>query len=236
MSERQVLRFVLGDQLSRGLSSLADADRGRDIIFMAEVMDEATSVRHHKKKIAFLFSAMRHFAQALRDDGFTVDYLALDAPDNPGNFGGALAQSAKRRDVSRVVMTEPSEWRVLEAAQSWREELDVDLEIRPDDRFLSSHEDFVAWATRKDGSHPKTLRMEYFYRDMRRRTGYLMEGDEPAGGEWNFDSQNRKALPDGISIPHRPSFEPDQVTREVIELVGKRFSGHLATWSRSIIR
>ncbi|WP_394689297.1 cryptochrome/photolyase family protein [Hoeflea sp.] len=226
MSERPVLRFVLGDQLSFGLSSLAEADRACDIILMAEVMGEATSVRHHKKKIAFLFSAMRHHAQALRDDGFTVDYLALDDPNNPGDFGSALAQAVKRNDVCRVVMTEPSEWRVLEAAQSWREELDVDLEIRPDDRFLASHEDFVSWATRKDGSHPKTLRMEYFYREMRRCTGYLMEGDDPAGGEWNFDSQNRKALPEDVPIPKRPAFEPDQLTRDVIALVGNRFSGH----------
>lgn len=155
MSVRPVLRFVLGDQLSRSLSSLSDADRERDIVFMAEVMGEATSVRHHKKKIAFLFSAMRHFAQSLRDEGFTVDYLELDAPGNPGDFGRALAESAKRHDARQVVMTEPSEWRVLEAAQNWREELDVDLEIRPDGRFLANHEDFVSWATRKMARIPK---------------------------------------------------------------------------------
>jgi deoxyribodipyrimidine photolyase-related protein len=226
MSGRPVLRFVLGDQLSRGLSSLADASPGRDIVFMAEVMGEATSVRHHKKKIAFLFSAMRHFAQALRDEGFAVDYLELDAADNPGDFGGALRQAVNRHGASRVVMTEPSEWRVLDAAQSWREELDADLEIRPDGRFLASHEDFVSWATRKDGAHPKTLRMEYFYREMRRRTGYLMEGDEPVGGEWNFDSENRKALPENVPVPGRPGFAPDQITRQVMGLVAERFSDH----------
>ena len=152
MSEKPVLRFVLGDQLSRQVSSLSDADPQNDLIFMAEVMDEATSVRHHKKKIAFLFSAMRHFAEALREDGYTVDYLALDAKDNPGDFGSALKQAVERHSPSCVVMTEPSEWRVLEAAQDWREELDVDLDIRADDRFLASHEDFVSWATDKDGA------------------------------------------------------------------------------------
>ncbi|MEQ8739309.1 MAG: cryptochrome/photolyase family protein, partial [Hoeflea sp.] len=226
MSEQPVLRFVLGDQLSRQVSSLADADPQNDVIFMAEVMDEATSVRHHKKKIVFLFSAMRHFAEELRKDGYTVDYLALDAKNNPGDFGGALKRAVEQHSPCRVVMTEPSEWRVLQAAHDWREELDVDLDIRADGRFLASHEDFVSWATDKDGGQPKTLRMEYFYREMRRRTGYLMNDGEPAGGEWNYDSENRKALPDDVDIPVRPRFEPDEVTTKVMDLVAERFPKH----------
>jgi deoxyribodipyrimidine photolyase-related protein len=226
MPSGPVLRVVLGDQLSRQISSLADADPTRDVIFMAEVMGEATSVRHHKKKIAFVFSAMRHFAESLRGDGFTVDYLRLDSPNNPGDLGGALADAAKRHRSRHVVMTEPSEWRVAEAAQTWREALEVDLEIRTDDRFLATHEEFVAWATDKDGRHPKTLRMEYFYREMRRRTGYLMDRDQPMGGAWNFDSENRKPLRAEVRVPERPRFAPDETTRQVIDLVADRFSGH----------
>ncbi|MDZ7600738.1 MAG: cryptochrome/photolyase family protein [Hoeflea sp.] len=226
MSENKVLRFVLGDQLSRDLSSLADAVPGRDVILLAEVMGEATSVRHHKKKIAFLFSAMRHFAQDLRAEGFEVDYLALDAHGNPGTFGAALAQAVGRSGAYRVVMTEPSEVRVLDDSQIWREELSVDLEIRSDTRFLASHEDFVSWAVNAKGQQPKSLRMEYFYREMRRRTGYLMVDGEPEGGQWNYDSDNRKALPDGTRIPVRPIFPPDGITREVMDLVAQRFAGH----------
>ncbi|MCC0035877.1 MAG: cryptochrome/photolyase family protein [Hoeflea sp.] len=226
MQEKRVLRFVLGDQLSRGISSLEDARADTDVIFMAEVMAEATSVRHHKKKIAFLFSAMRHFAEDLRDEGFTVDYLCLDAKGNPGDFGAALAEAVERHGASRVVLTEPSEMRVLEAAESWREELDVDLDILADTRFLASHEDFVSWATTDSGGQPKSLRMEYFYREMRRRTGYLMADGEPEGGQWNYDADNRKTLPDSIKVPLRPKFPPDSVTREVIELVAERFEDH----------
>ncbi|MBU4530690.1 MAG: cryptochrome/photolyase family protein [Hoeflea sp.] len=226
MSEEKVLRFILGDQLSRDLSSLSDAVPGRDVIFIAEVMGEATSVRHHKKKIAFLFSAMRHFANDLRADGFDIDYLALDDAGNPGTFGAALADAVRRNDAHRVVMTEPSEFRVLNDAQTWREELSVDLEIRTDTRFLASHEDFVSWAVNDKGQQPKTLRMEYFYREMRRRTGYLMVDGGPEGGQWNFDSDNRKALPDKIRIPVRPGFEPDGTTRAVMDLVARRFASH----------
>jgi len=226
MAEEKILRFVLGDQLSRGISSLDGAEAGRDVIFTAEVMAEATSVKHHKKKIAFLFSAMRHFADDLREEGFTVDYLRLEAEGNPGDFGNALAEAAERHGANRVVMTEPSEMRVLEAAESWREELAIDLDILSDRRFLASHEDFVSWATTDSGAQPKSLRMEYFYREMRRRTGYLMKDGEPEGGQWNYDADNRKSLPDSIKPPSRPRFEPDSMTREVMRLVAERFDAH----------
>ena len=226
MPVAKTLRFVLGDQLSREVSSLSDAEPGRDVIFMAEVMEEATSVKHHKKKIAFLFSAMRHFAASLREEGFTVDYLELDAKGNPGDFGGALAGAVERTGAARVIMTEPSEWRILEAARTWREELPADLDIRPDDRFLASHDAFTEWASGKNGMVSKSLRMEHFYREMRRQTGYLMTDGAPEGGKWNYDSENRKALPDSVDIPERASFPPDAETGRVIELVGARFSDH----------
>ncbi|MGJ8570935.1 MAG: cryptochrome/photolyase family protein [Hoeflea sp.] len=226
MANEQVLRFVLGDQLSRGISSLDGAEPGSDVIFLAEVMEEATSVKHHKKKIAFLLSAMRHFADGLRGEGFTVDYLCLDAQGNPGDFGSALAQAVDRHGVKRVVMTEPSEMRVLEAAEGWREELEIEFDILTDRRFLASHEDFVSWATTDSGRQPKSLRMEYFYREMRQRTGYLMTDGEPEGGQWNYDADNRKKLPNSVKTPSRPGFEPDSITREVMELVADRFEDH----------
>ncbi|MCY0095165.1 cryptochrome/photolyase family protein [Hoeflea ulvae] len=226
MSDEKVLRFVLGDQLSRDISSLYEAQPGRDVVFMAEVMGEATSVRHHKKKIAFVFSAMRHFADDLRREGFVVDYVQLDADGNPGDFGSALAAAVERNGVGRVVITEPSELRVLEAAETWREELGVDFDILADDRFLASHEDFVSWATTDSGAQPKSLRMEYFYREMRRSTGYLMKDGAPVGGQWNYDQDNRKSLPESVSIPVRPEFKPDSITQEVMALVSSRFGDH----------
>lgn len=68
------LRFVLGDQLSPNLSSLRDINPEIDVVLMVEVADECTYVRHHVKKIAFVLSAMRHFAEALRARGIVVDY------------------------------------------------------------------------------------------------------------------------------------------------------------------
>ena len=199
---------------------------GRDIILMGEVLEEATSVRHHKKKIAFLFSAMRHFAHALRDEGFSVTYRKLDDSANPQSFSGMLKAAVAEHRPQRVILTEPSEWRVLEMAKDWQEELDCPVEIRDDTRFLCSHDDFRAWATNGGKKEPKSLRMEYFYRDMRRKTGFLMEGDEPAGGKWNYDHDNRETLPDDIKAPDRPVFDPDDITRAVMGLVAERFPDH----------
>ena len=215
------LRFVLGDQLTRTLSALRDLDPAHDVVLMVEVAAEATSVRHHKQKIAFLFSAMRHFAEELRAEGIRVDYVRLDAPSNTQSFTGELHRALERHGATEVIMTEPGEWRVWQMMQDWRETLPVPLHIRDDDRFLASRAMFSRWAAGR-----KQYRMEFFYREMRRATGFLMAGDAPEGGQWNFDPENRKSLPKGQRLPPRQRYEPDDITREVLALVGARFSNH----------
>ncbi len=212
---------MLGDQLHRRVSSLTDLDPAHDVVLIVEVRAEATYVRHHKQKIAFLFSAMRHFAAELEAEGVAVDYVRLDAPANTGSFTGELARAVARHRPGRVVVTEPGEWRVWAMMQGWRDDLPVPVEIRDDTRFLCPRRDFSEWA----GDH-RSLRMETFYRGMRRRTGLLMDGAEPVGGQWNFDHDNRKRLPKGHAVPDRLGFPPDAVTREVIALVATTFAGH----------
>ena len=216
-----VLRFLLGDQLTRSVSALRDLDKKRDTVLMVEVADETTYVPHHPQKIVFILSAMRHFAETLKKDGISVDYVKLDDPKNTGSFTGELQRAVKRHKSDSVVMTEPGEWRVLQMMQDWRETLPVPLTIREDDRFIASLDEFSAWAQGR-----KQLRMEYFYRDMRKKTGFLMEGDDPLGGAWNFDADNRKALPKNHTPPKRKRFAPDAVTQDVIALVKKRFDSH----------
>ena len=84
------LIVILGDQLSHNISSLNDFDPGRDHILMCEVWDETKYVKHHKKKIAFIFSSMRHFAEELKEKDFSVSYITLDDPDNTGSFQGEI--------------------------------------------------------------------------------------------------------------------------------------------------
>lgn len=215
------LRLVLGDQLTRSLSSLRDIDPIRDVVLMVEVRDEATYVRHHKQKIAFILSAMRHFAGALTAEGMNVDYVRLDDPANMQGFTGELRRALTRHDVAKIVVTEPGEWRVLEMMRQWQRCLPVPMDVRADDRFVASREEFAAWAEGR-----KQYRMEFFYRLMRRKTGLLMEGGEPVGGRWNLDADNRKPLPRNVVPPSRRRFAPDEVTREVIDLVAGFFGNH----------
>lgn len=212
------LRFILGDQLTRSMSALDGLDPAVDTVLMVEVAEETSYVGHHKQKIALILSAMRHFAAELRDEGIRVDYVRLDEAGNTGSFGGELARAVKRHRPEAVYVTEPGEWRVWAMMQDWREELSVPLHIRPDARFVCSRDDFAAWALGRN-----SYRMEFFYREMRRRTGLLMEGDEPAGGQWNFDHDNRKALPEGVTEPERETYAPDGTTRAVLGLVAMRF-------------
>ena len=186
---------------------------------MAEVSDESTRVPSSKQRTALFLAAMRHFAQELRDDSVPLDYHELAPVGQATSLAGELKATLARRTVERVILTQPGEWRVLE--QLKQAVGDVPLEVREDNHFLCSAAEFAEHAKGR-----KQLRMEFFYREMRRRHDCLMDGDQPAGGRWNFDSENRgafgKAGP-GL-IPPTPRFEPDQLTQGVIDLVNSRFA------------
>ena len=219
-----VLRIVLGDQVTHALSSLRDAVPG-DVVLMAEVMGECTYVRHHAKKIVLVLSAMRHFAAELAGRGLVVDYVRLDDPGNTGSFRGEVARAAARHQASAIVATEASEWRVLTDMRSWGEAAGCVVELREDDRFLCSTREFRAWAGDR-----QSLRMEFFYREMRRRHSLLMERDDtPEGGRWNYDAENRKRLPLRTVLPQVPRFTPDAVTQEVMALVSTHFPEHFGS-------
>lgn len=212
------LRFILGDHLSRHVAALRDIDPARDVVLMAEVGSESKVVGFHKQKLVFIYSAMRHFAESLRAEGITVDYVRLDAEGNSQSLEGELGRALERHEVERVVVTEPGAWRVRDMMRGWEQRLGVPVEVREDDRFLCRHDRFAAWAEGR-----KSLRMEYFYREMRRETGLLMRDGGPEGGQWNFDAENRASLPADYSPPARLRFEPDPVTAEVIALVRDRY-------------
>ncbi len=215
------LRVVLGDQCSRTISSLEGLDPARDVVLMAEVVGECTYVRHHPQKIVLVLSAMRHFARALAARGVRVDYVRLDDPANSGTLAGEVARAVERHRPCRIIATHPGEWRVHEDMLAWERKTGIPVEVREDNRFLCPLPWFRAWAEAR-----RTLRMEFFYREMRRRTGILMEGDEPAGGRWNFDAENRKRLPKDLAVPLPYRAEPDAITREVMAMVATHFPNH----------
>jgi len=215
------LRVILGDQLTHDIAALRDAGPG-DVVLLVEVMAECTYVRHHPKKIVLILSAMRHFAAELAARGLRVDYVRLDDPANTQSFRGEVVRAAARHAADSVVVTEPGEWRVLDDMRGWPEAAGCPVDIRDDDRFLCSIREFRDWAAGR-----QSLRMEFFYRDMRRRHALLLDVDEgPEGGRWNYDAENRKRLPRGVILPEVPQFPPDAVTQEVMALVASRFPEH----------
>ena len=218
--DRPSLVVILGDQLSPAMTSLSAADRDRDVVLMCEVEDETTYVGHHKQKIAFILSAMRHFAEELEDDGWTVDYIRLGDKDNTGSFTGEVERAIKRHEPDRILITDAGEYRVQEMIDGWTETFGIDVDCLPDKRFVCSKSEFEDWA---DGR--KSLRMEYFYREMRKKTGLLMTKDnKPAGGEWNYDKENRKPADNDLFLPKRKRFDPDKITEEVIDMVADKFA------------
>jgi len=211
------LVLVLGDQLSDDLSALRAADPARDVVVMAEVSDEGTYVSHHPKKIALVLAAMRKFAAHLEAEGWRVAYTRLDDANNAGSIVGELLRRAEEFGAGEVLATTPGEWRLIRALKY----APLKVHLHADERFFATREDFADWAEGR-----KQLRMEYFYRLMRKKTGLLMEGTAPVGGQWNFDQDNRKAPPKKIEHEGPLWFEPDDEVVEVLDLVEERFGTH----------
>ncbi|ARH01323.1 cryptochrome/photolyase family protein [Legionella micdadei] len=216
------LCFILGDQLSETLSAITAINKCDDVILMCEVAQEATYVDHHPKKIAFIFSAMRHFAQELVAKGYQVRYIKFDDPDNQGSLTKELFRAIEEVKPSSICLTEPGEWRVLKMIQDCKDQLAVPLTIHEDNRFLCTTNEFKNWATCKN-----QLRMEHFYRMMRQKHNLLIdEKGKPIGGSWNYDAQNRKNAKHVPSFPKRLEYPIDVITADILRLVSTHFSNH----------
>ncbi len=188
---------------------------------MAEVRDEATYVRHHKQKIALSFAAMRSFALRLEARGVKVRYVRIDDPDNTHSIVGELQRALDDQPFEAVVVTECGEWRLAEALSTFAKSAGPKVDFRQDDRFICSHDRFRRWASGKS-----QLRMEFFYREMRKDTGILLDDGQPVGGQWNYDAENRKKLPKGMRTPDRLRICPDDVAKGAMADVARLFPDH----------
>ncbi|MCC5452661.1 cryptochrome/photolyase family protein [Rheinheimera sp. UJ51] len=213
------LIVILGDQLSPALASLREASAD-DVILMAEVGSEASYVKHHKHKIVLIFSAMRHFAAVLEQQGRKVCYVKYGAQAGIHSMTDAVAYALEQTNMSEIAITECGEYRLHQEILGWSAHFQRPVTILEDDRFLCSKEMFNQWASGR-----QQLRMEYFYRQMRRYTGLLLDAkQQPVGGQWNFDKENRKACPpDLVAIPPL-KFSHDDITQQVCQLVATEFA------------
>lgn len=213
---------VLGDQLNHDSAAFDDFDPTCDVVLMVEARAESTHVWSHKVRTALFLSAMRHFALELRNKGIAVEYRQLDVAGDASLAAGWLAAIAQYQPAS-IVCVEPGDLRVWRALNETAAATKRPLDIRTDRHFMCTREAFAAWA-----GDSKSLRMEFFYRQMRRQHKVLMDGIEPVGGQWNFDAENRKSFGRGgpESLPQPPTFETDGITREVLALVAREFADH----------
>lgn len=220
MPDVRHLIVVLGDQLSPSSPVLREADPERDVVLMAEVEAEIRRYPNHKQRVVLFLAAMRHFSQDLRKRGFTVDYQHLDDPHPEPSLPDTVAAGITRHQPERVVLVKPGRYDLERALIDVAKAANISLDIYEDDHFLCSVADFRTWASAR-----KTLVLEHFYRMMRKQYGYLMEGNDPVGGAWNFDKENRQAFgKDGPDQePSGMTFEPDTVTQAVIATVEERF-------------
>ena len=216
------LVLVLGDQLDLSSPALQELDPELDRVWMAEVTSEATHVQSHKVRIAVFLAAMRHFRVELEGRGIEVDYHDLETTKD-SSFETVLTESVARWNPQKIILVEPGEWRVRHLFESLAEDQGWALEFLEDTHFYCSPEDF-----RQHASGRKQLRLEFFYRELRRKHQVLMEGKDPAGGKWNYDGDNRKSFgkKGPPSLPESRRFKPDGITQDVLEAVERRFSNH----------
>ncbi len=201
--------FVLHDQLN--LDAWPEwVTREKPLLIFIESRKKGEEVPHHKIKAVYVLSSMRHFALECAENGFDVLYHSSNA-----HFDDGLIEIMNDYDGTLYYMT-PSEWDSRQRLEKVKSERNGSVKEIPNGFFLADADQWI------DKIKPG-YRMEYFYREMRRNTGYLMNGKEPEGGEWNYDDQNRESLPDGHPVPEIKTFQPDDITTEVMEMVEEYF-------------
>jgi len=218
------LILILGDQLTISLDAIQQCNKKTDRIVLFEVIEEATYVKHHKKKLVFIFSSMRHFAKELKQKGYQIHYVTIDDERNTGSLSSEMERAIRAFNPQKISLTFPGEYRVLTLFEQWKKQFFVPVEIFDDNRFLMELDYFSHWAKGR-----KQFRMEYFYREVRKKYQFLMEDYKPTGGNWNYDQDNRKALPKDVVLAAPSTFSPDKITKDVIKLVEKKFKDHFGS-------
>ena len=215
------LRLILWDHLTETLDIVQKANKETDTFLFCETKEEATHVKHHKKKLIFLFSAMRHFAAKLEKKGFSVNYIKYTDPKNTHSFQSELERLLASDSFDHILITHPGDYRTLSNIKKAERYLKRPITILEDTRFMTSIEDFKTWSEGK-----KQLRMEMFYRDMRKKNRVLMSGSQPEGGNWNYDAENRNPPKEGLKIPPPFTKNTDSITNTVIQMVEENFKDH----------
>jgi deoxyribodipyrimidine photolyase-related protein len=213
--------YVPYDRLTDAAGPLSECVPQDAGIVMMEALAKARRRPYHKKKLTLILASQRQFALEQAERGVKVAYLFT-----PGIFADGLQLAQEKFGLGRLTMMEPAEREMrLDVEEATRR--DVAIEQVTDAAWLSTPEDFDrVYGAPGHGPPRRQYVMDRFYRSMRQQTGYLMRDGKPLGGQYSFDAENRKPYRGEPSVPHRPQYEPDAVTDEVIALVDREFAGH----------
>ncbi len=191
----QTLRLLLGDQLNYNHSWFETVEE--DVLYvLMEIKPESEYVTHHIQKVVGIFAAMRAFADALRKAGHQVAYYTINQSDNLHSFAANCNQLIEQYEVQQLEYQAPDEYRLDELLRTYTAELAIKTLCASSEHFYTERTELRDYAEGK-----KSVIMEHFYRNMRRKHQVLMDGSDPLGGKWNYDGSNRKKLPKG----HKPA-------------------------------
>lgn len=209
--------LVLGTQLLPHHPLVDDPDT--DLVLVVESAALFERLPYHQIKIAFLLAAMRHHVAELRGRGIRVETVGLD---DDLSFADGISALVRRHDVTELRWMRAADRGTDDRIRATCERLGIAHDAVADAMFLTPEDDVDAWYAEHEHA-----RMEDFYRWQRQRTGILMHGDGPAGGQWNYDHDNREPLPKGgIDVPALPEPRHDDLTRATIAEVRERFASH----------
>ncbi|HCX20798.1 MAG TPA: cryptochrome/photolyase family protein [Cytophagales bacterium] len=211
MASMKTLRLILGDQLNHQHSWFDSVDSEITFVMM-EVRQETDYVPHHIQKVAGFFTAMRAFANEMKDKGHQFLYLELNDSENQQSIPGNIDRLIEKESFQRFEYQLPDEFRLDEQLNEYCQQLDIEWQAVDSEHFYTSREDLAGFFEGK-----KTYLMESFYRHMRKKHYVMMDGKDPVTGQWNYDKDNRKKLPDSVSIPDRNSRTND--VSEIVELI-----------------
>ncbi|MGK7962378.1 cryptochrome/photolyase family protein [Crocosphaera sp.] len=198
--------WILGDQLNLEQAALLSChdNKQETPVILIESCSYIQKRPYHQQKLVLVFSAMRHFAEELRSQGWPVTYKAVQ------NFEPALNDWITTNKITELRLVMPYDRPFFNSIKSFK--LDCSIKFIPNNHFLWSQAEFKQWTDSR-----KRLLLEDFYREGRKRFNILMEEDQPIGGQWNFDKQNRKPPKKSLNTPTALWFEPDEITQQVIK-------------------
>ena len=215
---RRLIGLILGDQLDHQSPLFTKINQQTDSLVMIESSHEAQTVWSHKARIALFFSAMRHFADDIKSKAYPLEYIKTNVA-----LVETLRVYLRTQGATELMAVEPGDYRVQQEIEQMCQAEKIVCTWLEDTHFYCTKKEFATWADQK-----KELRLEFFYRMMRKKHNVLMEGDEPLGGRWNFDDENRKPYSKkGPGLIPPPLFiEPDEITQKVIQEVQEKFTDH----------